>query len=73
LGKFHSKAADAEIAPKLLTKQHLDVRFVINHENKQCHIQPPALLLSSADKLHEMEKLNVTRVTSARAWPLAIA
>ena len=33
----------------------------------------PASLLSPTDNLHEMEKLYVTRVTSARSWPLAMS
>lgn len=33
LGKFHRKATSAEFTPELLTKQRLDVRFVIDDKN----------------------------------------
>jgi hypothetical protein len=35
LGKFHSEAAGAEIVPKLLAEQRLDVGLVVNNENFQ--------------------------------------
>jgi hypothetical protein len=41
LGKFHSKAPAAQLAAELLTKQHLDVRLVIDDKNKKCHDLPP--------------------------------
>ena len=44
LGKFHHKPAAAEVAPKLLAKQHLNVWLVVDHENKQTHARPPALV-----------------------------
>jgi hypothetical protein len=37
LGKRHGEPASAEIAPELLLKQHLDVRLIVDHENKEGH------------------------------------
>ena len=41
-GKLHREPASANIMSKLLAKQHLNIRFVINHENKEFHAHPPA-------------------------------
>jgi hypothetical protein len=41
LGKFHDKATGAEVAPELLTKQHLDIRLIVDDENEKAHA--PAL------------------------------
>jgi hypothetical protein len=49
LGKIHREAAGAEVAPKLLAKKHLDIRFVdddenvVDDENKETHVLSPAL------------------------------
>jgi hypothetical protein len=34
LGKLHGEPTAAKIAPKLLAKQHLNIGFVVNDENK---------------------------------------
>ena len=34
LSKFHHKPASPKVSPELLRKQHLDIRFVVNHENE---------------------------------------
>src|SRR5262245_12397622 len=34
--------------PKLLAKQHLHVRLIINYENKQVHVDAPALPMAAA-------------------------
>jgi hypothetical protein len=41
LGKFHPETTLAQIAPELLPKQHLDIRFIINHENEKVHSMCP--------------------------------
>ena len=56
---------------KLLAKQHLNIRFVINHENKGFMLIP-RLAPSSKENLHEMAKLYVTRVTSRRSSPMRV-
>ena len=48
LGKFHRESTGAKIAPKLLAKQHLDIRFVVNDENEEAHMFAPALLAVAA-------------------------
>ena len=45
LGKFHGKAASAEIAPELLAEQQLNIGFVINNENEKAHARPPDLAM----------------------------
>jgi hypothetical protein len=40
LGKLHRKPASAQVAPEILTKQHLYIRLIINHENEQPHARP---------------------------------
>jgi hypothetical protein len=44
LSKIHGEAAGAEVAPKLLAKQILDIGFVVNDENKEAHLSAPGLL-----------------------------
>jgi hypothetical protein len=34
LGKFHRETALAQVAPEMLAKQHLDIRFIVDNENK---------------------------------------
>src|SRR5258705_9862419 len=41
---IHREAAGAEVAPKLLAKQILDIGFVINDKNKEAHLSAPGLL-----------------------------
>ena len=41
--KFHRETAGAEIMPKLLAKQHLNIRLVVNHENEEGHARAPGL------------------------------
>ena len=43
LRELHREPAGAEVAPELLAKQHLDVRFVVDHEDEQGHACPPDL------------------------------
>jgi hypothetical protein len=38
LSKIHLKAVVAQVAPELLTKQHLDIGLVVNNENKEVHV-----------------------------------
>jgi hypothetical protein len=45
LGELHRETASAEIVPELLAKQRLNVRFIVNHENKQIQSLPPDLAL----------------------------
>ena len=35
LGKLHGEAVGAEVAPEVLAKQHLDIRFIVDDENEQ--------------------------------------
>jgi len=35
LRKIHPEAVVAQVAPKLLAKQHLDIGLVVNNENKR--------------------------------------
>jgi hypothetical protein len=37
LGKFHPETTLTQIAPELLPKQHLDIRFIIDHEDEKVH------------------------------------
>jgi len=37
LGKFHPETGFAQIAPELLSKQHFDIRLIIDHENEKVH------------------------------------
>ena len=46
--KFHREAARANIPPELLTKQHLNVRLVIYHKNKEVHARSPGLAMVAA-------------------------
>jgi hypothetical protein len=39
----------AQIAPELLPKQHLDIRFIIDHEDKKIHRCVPICLPSIND------------------------
>ncbi len=41
LGKFHDEPTGAEVAPKLLAKQHFDVGLIIDHKNKDGHARTP--------------------------------
>ena len=43
LRELHGEAPGAQIAPKLLPEQHLDIRFVVDHENKHVHVCTPDL------------------------------
>ncbi|MGB7715743.1 MAG: hypothetical protein WBL81_12410 [Pseudolabrys sp.] len=43
--KFHRETADAEIMPKLLAKQHFNIRLIVDHEYEEIHAYAPALLL----------------------------
>jgi hypothetical protein len=45
LNKFHSESTGAEIAPKLLAKQHFDIGLVINHEDQEVHADSPLFAL----------------------------
>jgi hypothetical protein len=38
LRKLHGETACAKVAPELLAKQHLDVRLIIDHKNKDVHV-----------------------------------
>jgi hypothetical protein len=38
--KFHRETADAEIMPKLLAKQHFNIRLIVDHENEEIHAMP---------------------------------
>jgi len=49
LGKFHPETTIAQIAPELLPKQHLDIRFIIDHEDKKIHRCVPICLPSIND------------------------
>jgi len=40
LGELHHEATYAEVPPKLLAEQHLDIRLIIDHENEQTHARP---------------------------------
>jgi hypothetical protein len=44
LGKIHLEAIIAQVAPELLAKPHLDIRLVVNNENKEAHKFAAALL-----------------------------
>jgi hypothetical protein len=35
LRKFHRETAGAEIMPKLLAKQHFNIRLIVDHENEK--------------------------------------
>jgi hypothetical protein len=37
LGKFHPETTLAQVTPELLSKQHLDIRFIIDHEDEKIH------------------------------------
>jgi hypothetical protein len=41
LGKFRSEAAGLQLMPKLLAEQHLNVWFIIDHENQEFHRSYP--------------------------------
>jgi hypothetical protein len=46
--------------PELLAEQQLDIRLVVNHENKEGHAHAPAfrrIVHSVASSMHEMKKL----------------
>ena len=43
LREFHGEAASAEIAPKMLPKQHLNIRLVIDNKDKKFHADAPVL------------------------------
>ena len=53
--KFHRETAGAKIMPKLLAKQHLNVRLIVDRENDEIYTLAPALLLPPT--LPETEKL----------------
>ena len=55
LGKIHREAAGADIAPELLAKQHLNIGFVVNDENKQAHVSAPALLVCCRARKNDPE------------------
>jgi hypothetical protein len=38
IGKLHHEALRAQVAPKLLTEQRLDIGFVVNHQDKNAHV-----------------------------------
>ena len=38
-----NKPAGTEVAAKELAKQHLDIRFIVNHENEQIQPLPPMI------------------------------
>ena len=50
LGKFHRKAACAQVAPELLAEQQLDIRLIIDHENEKVHARPPDLAMVAAPR-----------------------
>src|SRR4029450_9523606 len=37
LSKIHPETTLAQIAPELLPKQHLDIRFIVDHEDEKVH------------------------------------
>jgi hypothetical protein len=37
LRKLHRETGGAEVMPKLLAKQRLNVRLIVNHENEEVH------------------------------------
>jgi hypothetical protein len=41
LGKLYGEPASAEVVPKVLAKQCLNIRLIVNYENEQVHIGPP--------------------------------
>ena len=43
-GKLHGEPASAQVTPEVLPKQGLNVRLVVDHENKQTHARPFDLL-----------------------------
>src|SRR5262249_39958178 len=43
LREFHGKATGAEIASKMLPKQHLNIGLVVDNENKKFHAGAPVL------------------------------
>ena len=49
-GKLHREAAGAEVVPKLLAKQHLDIGLIINHENEEFHGRSPDLAMVAAPR-----------------------
>jgi hypothetical protein len=40
LGKFHREAFLAQVAAEMLAEQHLNVWFIIDHEDKKVHGVP---------------------------------
>src|SRR6266403_975659 len=58
LGKIHCEAVGAEIASKLLSKQHLNIGFVVNNENEQAHLSAPALLVGAMRGRMTLNSLN---------------
>src|SRR5262249_11932005 len=50
LGKLHGKATGAQITSELLAKQHLNVRFIVDHDNKQAHDCAPDLASEAAPR-----------------------
>ena len=42
------KAPVADVASELLAKQRLNVRFVVNHKNKQAHLSAPVLPVAAS-------------------------
>jgi hypothetical protein len=50
LRKRHGEPISAEVTPEVLAKQHLDIRLIIDHENKQVHGRPPDLASDAATR-----------------------
>jgi hypothetical protein len=48
LGELQAEPTRPKISTKPLPKQHLDVRLVIDHENKKVHALPPDLASGAA-------------------------
>ena len=47
LGRNHRETAEAKLAPELLAKQHFDIGFIVDNENKEAHVFAPALLVAA--------------------------
>src|SRR6266487_7145193 len=66
LGKINREAAGAEVAPELLAKKHLNIRFVVDDENKETHVLGPALRGALDSSLIASAALRHTALSSIR-------
>ena len=48
IGKIHREPTIAQVTPKLLAKQHLNIRLVIDDQNKQVQVRSPDLFEDAA-------------------------